>query len=576
MALAARYRPQTFAEVAGQDMVKAVLSRAALEDRPACAYLFSGTRGVGKTTLARIFAKTLNCQNAPAAEPCNACPQCEKITRGIHVDVAEIDGASNNGVEDARALRENIGYAPMEGRYKIFIIDEAHMLSRSAFNALLKTLEEPPPRVCFIFATTEAHRFPSTIISRCQHFILRHLDDQAIIGHLGEVLAKEGVDSEPDVLRLIAMRAGGSVRDAMSLLEQTLALGGERLTADSCRQILGLAGIELQRALLQAVLRGDCAEIVTLARQIFVQGVDIGFFMREITASLRNFFLLRKAGKTILPALNLGQEEEAMCALSQGFSPAHLHACWQMALEAQRNIARSPEPAAALELLLLNMAFLPELLPVEKLSTGPLPGPETDGCGPGEKKTESAEPRPAPLTPADSPRLQPQEGRGSGMASIAGSPQDSAPDPVSIEDSALLHKRDQHAPESSGSRTHDWESFVRFYASRPQSAISPIHLQHGMEVEWQPGQVLMRLRSAPAAARVRAHLQELEKALAEYCDGATMRVILLDPPPRRSEQELIEEFSRDPELGPCLKILGATITHCTPLGDQGLSRQARS
>ena len=159
LSLAARYRPQTFAEVAGQDMVKTVLSRAAAEDKVAAAYLLSGTRGVGKTTIARIFAKALNCEHAPTAEPCNECAQCRKITQGSHVDVAEIDGASNNSVEDARALRETIGYAPMEGRYKVFIIDEAHMLSRSAFNALLKTLEEPPARVVFIFATTEAHKF---------------------------------------------------------------------------------------------------------------------------------------------------------------------------------------------------------------------------------------------------------------------------------------------------------------------------------------------------------------------------------------------------------------------------------
>ncbi|MBQ1330649.1 MAG: DNA polymerase III subunit gamma/tau, partial [Desulfovibrio sp.] len=158
--LAARYRPQTFADVAGQEMIKAVLSKASAEDRIAAGYLLCGTRGVGKTTIARIFSKALNCEHAPCAEPCNECGSCRKITQGLHPDVVEIDGASNNSVEDARALRENIGYAPMEGRYKIFIIDEAHMLSKNAFNALLKTLEEPPKHVTFFFATTEVHRFP--------------------------------------------------------------------------------------------------------------------------------------------------------------------------------------------------------------------------------------------------------------------------------------------------------------------------------------------------------------------------------------------------------------------------------
>ena len=231
LSLAAKYRPQTFAQVAGQDMVKAVLSRAAAEDRVAAAYLLSGTRGVGKTTIARIFAKALNCRHAPGPEPGNQCDQCRKITQCSHVDVTEIDGASNNSVEDARALRENIGYAPMEGRYKVFIIDEAHMLSRSAFNALLKTLEEPPARVVFIFATTEAHKFPITIVSRCQHFVFRHLGEDALVQHLSQVLNKENVPCEEGAVRLIARRAAGSVRDSMSLLDQTLALGGDNLTS---------------------------------------------------------------------------------------------------------------------------------------------------------------------------------------------------------------------------------------------------------------------------------------------------------------------------------------------------------
>ena len=175
--LAALYRPQTFAEVVGQDMVKSILSRAAREDRVAPAYLLSGTRGVGKTTIARIFAKALNCEHAPTGEPCNQCESCRRITQGNFVDVVEIDGASNRGIDDIRRLRDAVGYAPLEGRYKVFIIDEAHMLTKEAFNALLKTLEEPPARVTFIMATTEQHKFPVTIISRCQHFVFRCIQE---------------------------------------------------------------------------------------------------------------------------------------------------------------------------------------------------------------------------------------------------------------------------------------------------------------------------------------------------------------------------------------------------------------
>ena len=349
-------------------MVKAVLSRAAAEDKVAPAYLFSGTRGVGKTTIARIFAKALNCVHAPAAAPCNQCEQCRKITQGIHVDVTEIDGASNNSVEDARALREKIGYAPMEGRYKVFIIDEAHMLSRSAFNALLKTLEEPPARVVFIFATTEAHKFPVTIVSRCQHFIFRHLPESAIISHLTGVLEKEGMPFEEGAVRLIAKRAAGSVRDSMSLLDQTLALGGASLTQESAREVLGLAGQEMFVSLLDALAAQDCANVSLLLRRLLDQGVDIGFFLRELANIWRMLFLIRQSGDKALPVLEL-PDDEARVWKEQAprFSLPHIHAAWQMVLDTQRRVIQSPEPAAALELLLLHLALLPRLLPLDRL-----------------------------------------------------------------------------------------------------------------------------------------------------------------------------------------------------------------
>ncbi|GFH63288.1 MAG: DNA polymerase III, subunits gamma and tau [Candidatus Desulfovibrio kirbyi] len=376
--LAARYRPQTFAEVAGQDMVKTILSRAASEDSPAPAYLLSGTRGVGKTTIARIFAKALNCERAPAPEPCNACVQCRSVTQGAHVDVTEIDGASNNSVNDARALRETICYAPMEGRYKIFIIDEAHMLTTQAFNALLKTLEEPPKRVVFVFATTEAHKFPVTIVSRCQHFIFRHLAEEALIAHLTAVLRKEGKIFEDGAVRLIAKRAAGSVRDGMSLLDQALALGGASLTAELVRDILGLAGQELFDRLFEAFATRDCVAVVDLTRQTARQGIDIGFFTRELAGHLRNLFLLRQGGEAMLPVLKLSENEEAFYkAVAQNFSPAHLHAAWQMLLDSQRGIAQSVEPSTALELLLLNLVLLPQLLPIDSLVLTKQPNPET-------------------------------------------------------------------------------------------------------------------------------------------------------------------------------------------------------
>lgn len=377
VSLAARYRPQTFAEVAGQEMVTTVLSRAAAQDSVAPAYLLSGTRGVGKTTIARILAKALNCEHAPGPEPCNQCEQCRKITQGCHVDVTEIDGASNNSVEDARALRENIGYAPMEGRYKVFIIDEAHMLSPSAFNALLKTLEEPPPRVVFVFATTEAHKFPITIVSRCQHFVFKRLPETVLKAHLTRVLQAEGIPFEAGAVSLLARRAAGSVRDGMSLLGQTLALSDNSLTLANTQKVLGLAGQELFVRLLDALADQDCVAITVLVRELLDQGVDIGFFLRELVSLCRTLFLLRQAGDAIVPVLDLSADEVCQWkAQAPRFSLTHIHAAWQMVLEAQRRIIQSPEPAAALELLLLQLALLPRLLPLDRL---PLENTSTAG-----------------------------------------------------------------------------------------------------------------------------------------------------------------------------------------------------
>lgn len=426
-ALTAKYRPQTFAQVAGQDTLKTILSRASFEGKVAPAYLFSGTRGVGKTTLARIFAKALNCRTAPTAEPCNQCDQCRAVTTGTAVDVVEIDGASNRGIDDVRRLKEVVGYAPMEGRYKIFIIDEAHMLSREAFNALLKTLEEPPARVTFIMATTEAHKFPATIISRCQHHVFKRLPENSLVDHLAGVLGREGVEYDQNAIRLIARRGAGSVRDAMSLLGQVLALGEGRLTEASSRAVLGLAGQDAFMRMIESFRTGDTLPLCQTLRELLDQGLDMGFFLRELASLWRNMFILRQSGEAALPVVELPENEARACLeASRDFSLQHIHACWQMTLEGQRRVLSSLEPALALELLLLNLAMLPRLLSLENLSAlgrksgssgseggapgGPARGASGGAPNPGvraapfssdEGRSVSAGERPFPVAPDD-------------------------------------------------------------------------------------------------------------------------------------------------------------------------------
>ncbi|QAZ67843.1 DNA polymerase III subunit gamma/tau [Solidesulfovibrio carbinolicus] len=450
ISLTAKYRPQRFADVAGQDAVKRILSRAAAEDRIAPAYLFSGTRGVGKTTLARVLAKALNCETAPTGEPCNVCSQCRQITAGVSPDVIEIDAATHGKVDDARRLKEDVGYAPLNSRYKVFIIDEAHMLTTAAFNALLKTLEEPPGRVTFILATTEPHKFPATIISRCQHYLFKRLAQSELEAHLSSVLTREAVPYEAKAVSLIARRGAGSVRDSMSLLAQVLALGGAELTEADARGVLGLAGQEVFFGLIEAIRAEDGPVVVELLRQVLDKGLDIGFFLRELASMWRNLFLLRQAGERALPVVDLPAEEAGEWLVWSGrIEAAHIHACWQMTLEGQRRVQTSLEPALALELLLLNMAYLPRLLPLQNLAScaapaasGPggsggsgVPSGRPGGQGGGSAPRQPQGPRsggyrPQPLADQVTPYGQPEIGSGrdqGGYGRPAAGPGDAPP-----------------------------------------------------------------------------------------------------------------------------------------------------
>ncbi|QLA11975.1 DNA polymerase III subunit gamma/tau [Desulfolutivibrio sulfodismutans] len=389
--LTTKYRPQRFGEVAGQEAVKRILSRAAAEDRVAPAYLFSGTRGVGKTTLARVFAKALNCERGPAAEPCNECLQCRQITAGISPDVVEIDAATHGGVDEARRLKEDVGYSPLQSRYKVFIIDEAHMLSKAAFNALLKTLEEPPGRVTFILATTEPHKFPATIVSRCQHYLFKRMTQAELDAHLSGILDREGVAYEASAVALIARRGAGSVRDSMSLLGQVLALGGDGLTEADARGVLGLAGQDVFFGMVEAMAQGDCAGVLGILREVLGKGLDIGFFLRELAGAWRTMFLLRQTGLSGASLVEMAEDEAGRwLEAANRFDLTHIHANWQMTLEGQRRVMTSLEPSLALELLLLNLTCLPSLVALDKIGQA-RPG-ATGGGRPGPAPTSASGP----------------------------------------------------------------------------------------------------------------------------------------------------------------------------------------
>ncbi|MFW6414676.1 MAG: DNA polymerase III subunit gamma/tau [Thermodesulfobacteriota bacterium] len=385
------YRPQTFAQVVGQGPISKILSRAAREEKIAPAYMFSGTRGVGKTSIARILAKAINCRQGPAAEPCNKCEFCSGITQGISLDVYEIDGASHTGVDNVRKLNEEVGYAPIELRYKVIIIDEAHMLSKPAFNALLKTLEEPPPHVTFILATTEPHKFPATIVSRCQHYVFKRVPQRELEEFLVEILNRQEKDFERSAVSVLAKKGGGSVRDCLSLLSQIMALGEGKVTLEGVRELLGIAGHEIMFELVQSIRDRDCLRIVELTRHLLNSGLDLGFFLQEFTNVWRNLFILKQGGERALELLEMPEEEARnWLQTSAGFTLSYIHAAWQMTLEGQKNVMHSLEPGLAMELLFLNISYLSDLIPVQNFNTlQDQAGEAKDSPDPGKKVSGS-------------------------------------------------------------------------------------------------------------------------------------------------------------------------------------------
>ena len=290
---ATRKRPQTFAELVGQEFVAATLTNALRQGAIAHAYLFAGPRGVGKTSVARILAKALNCEKGPTDTPCGTCASCLEIARSAALDVIEIDGASNTSVNDVREIRDEVLFAPQKGRYKVYIIDEVHMLSNSAFNALLKTIEEPPPYVVFIFATTEVHKVPATIRSRCQQYNFRLISAAEIRGKLREAASELGVKAEDKALTWIAKEATGSLRDAYTLLDQVVSFSGGSVTLEAIREKLGVLGIDELNAFVRPIAEGDPAKVLEQADAILAKGVSIEQFTADLAGYFRDLLFLR-------------------------------------------------------------------------------------------------------------------------------------------------------------------------------------------------------------------------------------------------------------------------------------------
>ena len=586
--LARKYRPMSFTDLVGQEHVARTLKNAIDSGRVAHAFLFTGVRGVGKTTSARILAKALNCMRPPGTvtdgedpgpthAPCLECAACEEIRIGTDVDVREIDGASYNGVDEVRKLQDSLPYRPARDRYKIFIIDEVHMLSQAAWNAFLKTLEEPPPHVKFIFATTEVQKVPITILSRCQRFDFKLIPTQVIAKRLEEVLSKEDIDADAASVSVVAREAAGSMRDAMSLLDQVIAWGGEKLTGDDVARVLGVASHQILHDLASALVAGNAGRCIEIVGELSNQGYDIAHVARDTLALLRDLVVAKVCkdpGELVDRADDERKDIAELASKTDADDLVRLHQGFSTGFD---DIVRGGHPRAAIEMLLVRLARRPPLVPVDdlvarlgalekRLSGGgaPTPGPERGPRGRGgggreprrdggssagrarqrEPKSSAPSPRPAPeahldeppsgpppsfdeiesAQPVEGPRAAPPPRSGPRASERPREPQrgaasSRAPDAPAP---AVPPPSDAPPPSVDGSKSGHWRQIIeRVRKSAPEVAAV---LQHAAPLEVGPDKLLLGYERGSVfekKAGAKEAVALLTRATREYFDTET-------------------------------------------------------
>jgi DNA polymerase-3 subunit gamma/tau len=375
--IARKYRPASFSELIGQEHVRTTLENAITQKRIAHGYILSGQRGTGKTTVARIIARCLNCINGPTPQPCGVCASCTEIAAGNSVDVIEIDAASNRGINEMRELRDNIRYRPARDRYKVFIVDEAHQITSEAFNALLKTLEEPPEWVVFILCTTEVHKIPVTIASRCQQFSFRSVDFAELVGRMRWICEQEGITTDDEVLAVLAQSGEGSVRDSLSALDQAIACCGSTLRASELRGLLGLFSIESLQQVTECLQSGDSARMLEVVQELERNGQNLQHFCRELARYFRNLLVAKISAKETRLISASAVEQERLREIAAGFSEEDLTRYLQLTLELFKDLQASLQPRLHVEIGLLKLVHVGRLVSIEQALAGLSPQAST-------------------------------------------------------------------------------------------------------------------------------------------------------------------------------------------------------
>jgi DNA polymerase-3 subunit gamma/tau len=554
LVLARKYRPQQFADLVGQEHVTTTLRKAIASGRIAHAFLFTGIRGVGKTTAARLLAKALNCERAPqpTADPCDECSNCLEIRESRSVDVAEIDGASNRGIDSIRELTENVRYLPIKSRFRVYIIDEAHMVTREGFNALLKTLEEPPPRVKFIFATTAVEKFPETIVSRCQRYDFKRIPIARIRGELERIATQEGIRLTGPALYAIAREGQGSMRDAESLLERLVAFSEETIDDARVGEILGIADRKTLFDAADAVLARDAKRALEIVDRVYESGRDLERLSRDLLEHWRNLVVVKLgAGETVLAEMPAEEREEyaRQCASRE---IGDLQRLFRIARLGDEELARSSVPRMVLEMTMVRLATAEPLLPVDQVLAR-LDEIERDLGRASAGSSAAAPAATAPSRPASMPPPRPAPAPARGNGESCG---ESAPNPAPSAG----------APREATTVDGRWPALLEFVQRRKLGLY--LSLSHARCLRQEAGAVVLgvareKFRNELAS---KTALSQLEELISEF-HGAPTRVRIeaiaeeaeaAPPPP--SVPELLEH----PKVKAAVEILGGEVREVRP------------